>query len=187
MAHLGESQVGRPQRVVVQGPTGSGKTTLAKSLATSLGYPYLELDSVFHQENWTPLDVDAFRDVVSTFAEQPQWVSDGNYGVVLDLLWRRADVIVFIDLPKWQVMTRIVKRTLRRAISHAELWNGNRESLRNLISRDPERNIVLWTWNTHARYHETVPNEARVGAPHANVTILRGSAAVNRFVQGYQT
>jgi len=182
-----DHQVNQPQRIVVQGPSGSGKTTLAKSIATALGYPYLELDSVFHQANWTPLDEVAFRDVVSSFADRPQWVSDGNYGAVRDLLWCRADVIVFIQLPKWQVMGRIVNRTLRRAIGRTELWNGNRESLRNLISRDPERNIVLWTWNTHARYRDTVPNEARSEAPHAEVTILRGSTAVKRFVQGHQT
>ncbi|HEY5267491.1 MAG TPA: AAA family ATPase [Acidimicrobiales bacterium] len=186
MALGDEPQVEGPQRIVVQGPSGSGKTTLAQSLASSLGYPYLELDSVFHQENWTPLDANAFRDVVSTFAEQPRWVCDGNYRVVRDLLWGRADVIVFIDLPKWQVMTRIIKRTLRRALGRAELWNGNRESLRNLLSRDPERNIVLWSWNTHARYRETLPNEARIGAPNAEVTILRGSKAVGRFIEGHQ-
>ena len=187
MSRSDERQVNRPQRIVVQGPSGSGKTTLAKTIANSLGFPYLELDSVFHQANWTPLDEVAFRGVVSSFADQPQWVSDGNYGAVRDLLWRRADVIVFIDLPKWQVMARIVKRTLRRAILRTELWNGNRESPRNLISRDPERNIVLWTWNTHARYRETVPNEARTEAPHADVTILRGSTAVKRFIQCHPT
>jgi adenylate kinase family enzyme len=159
---------------------------LAKSLATSLGYPYLELDSVYHQENWTALDVDAFRATVSTFADQAEWVTDGNYRAVRDLLWPRADLIVFIDLPKWQVMMRIVRRTLRRALRHEELWNGNRESLRNLISRDPERNIVLWSWNTHALYREAVPTDAREGAPNADVTVLRGSSAVKDFVRSHQ-
>ena len=187
MSNSDEAQRDRPYRIVVQGPSGSGKTTLAKSLATSLGYPYLELDSVYHQENWTTLDVEAFRDVVSNFANQPQWVTDGNYRAVRDLLWPRADLIVFIDLPKWRVMTRVVRRTLRRAFRQEELWNGNRESLRNLISRDPERNIVLWSWNTHALYREAVPNDARGGAPHAEVTVLRGSTAVKDFALRHQT
>jgi len=187
VSHGEESQVSRPRRIVVQGPSGSGKTTLAKSLATSLGYPYLELDSVYHQRNWTPLDVDAFRSVVSKFAEQTDWVTDGNYRAVRDLLWPRADLIVFIDLPKRQVMTRIVRRTIRRAMRHEELWNGNRESLRNLLSRDPERNIVLWSWNTHAVYRESVPNEAREGAPNAEVTVLRSSTAVKDFALRHQT
>ncbi len=32
-----------------------------------------------------------------------------------------------------------------------ELWHGNRERVRRLLSRQPDDNIVLWTWTTHAR------------------------------------
>jgi adenylate kinase family enzyme len=173
------------QRVVVQGPSGSGKSTLAKALARSRGIPYLELDSIYHLKDWTALDDDTFRDEVSSFASQPRWVSDGNYRVVRDLLWRRADLIIFIDLPRRQVIARLVRRTLRRALRREELWNGNRESLRNLMSRDPERNIVLWSWNTHARYREVVPDEARADASHAQIRVLRGAREVNDFVRHF--
>jgi adenylate kinase family enzyme len=166
---------------VVQGASGSGKSTLARALARSLGVPYLELDSLYHLENWTALDVDTFRDKVSTFAAQPRWISDGNYRAVRDLLWDRADMILFIDLPRRQVIARLLRRTIRRGFWREELWNGNRESLRNLISRDPERNIVLWSWNTHARYHEIVPDEARAAAPHADVKVLQGAKEVDGF------
>ncbi|HVA71452.1 MAG TPA: (d)CMP kinase [Acidimicrobiales bacterium] len=174
-----------PQRIVVQGPSGSGKSTLATALARALGIPYLELDSMYHLPGWTALDEDMFRGKVARFASQPRWVSDGNYRVVRDLLWCRADLIVFIDLPRRQVIARLLRRTIRRALWREELWNGNRESLRNLISRDPERNIVLWSWNTHARYRDTVPDEARADAPHAEVRVLRGAKAVESFRRNF--
>ncbi len=170
-----------PQRIVVQGASGSGKTTLAKALARSLGVPYLELDAIYHREEWTPLDVGTFRDQVLTFAAQSRWVSDGNYRAVRDLLWGRADLIVIIDLPRRQVIARLLRRTIRRGLWREELWNGNRESLRNLISRNPERNVVLWSWNTHPRYREIVPNEARAEASHAEVKVLRGTREVEAF------
>lgn len=170
-------------RVVVQGPSGSGKTTLAKELARLLDVPYLELDSIYHQENWTPLDLETFRERVGAFAAQPRWVSDGNYRAVRDLLWPRADVIVFIDLPKRQVMARVLKRTIQRAVRREELWNGNGESLRNLVKLDPEMNIVLWSWKTHGPYRQIVPGEARAQAPHAHVTVLRGAKAVASFLE----
>ncbi|HUY42889.1 MAG TPA: (d)CMP kinase [Acidimicrobiales bacterium] len=170
-----------PQRILVQGASGSGKSTLASALARALNVPYLELDSLYHLPGWTALDEDTFRDKVARFVSDPRWVSDGNYRVVRDLLWSRADLIVFIDLPRRQVIARLLRRTIRRALRREELWNGNRESLRNLISRDPERNIVLWSWNTHARYREIVPDEARAGAPHAQVRVLRSAKAVDAF------
>ena len=46
---------------------------------------------------------------------------------------------------------RLSWRTARRGVLRAELWNGNRESLRNFLRRDPERSILAWAWTTHRR------------------------------------
>ncbi|MHB8378499.1 MAG: P-loop NTPase family protein [Acidimicrobiales bacterium] len=178
MSNPPEPHVGAHDRVVVQGASGSGKSTFARELARILDVPYLELDSLYHQEGWTALDVETFREHVGAFAQQPRWVSDGNYSSVRDLLWSRAGVILFIDLPRRQTVARLLRRTIRRSLSGEELWNGNRESLRHLFSLDPELNVVLWSWKTHGRYHESVPNEARVQAPHADVKILRNAREV---------
>jgi adenylate kinase family enzyme len=170
-------------RIVVQGASGSGKSSLAATLAVSLGVPHLELDSIYHQPGWTSLDVGEFRHVVSVFATQQSWVVDGNYSQVRDLLWSRANIIVFVDLPRRVVMTRLVIRTLRRILRHEDLWNGNRESLRNLVSTDPLKNIILWSWLTHAKYHDVVPDEARRNASHANVVTLRTPSDVQAFLR----
>jgi adenylate kinase family enzyme len=175
-----------PRRIVVQGASGSGKSTFARELARILDVPYLELDSIYHQENWSALDVDTFRELVDVFSQQSHWVSDGNYSSVRDFLWPRADTILFLDLPRRHVITRLLRRTIRRGVTHEELWNGNRESLRNLVSWDPERNVVLWSWRTHGRYRESVPNEARLRASHAEVTMLRSSAAVASYLQRFR-
>lgn len=45
----------------------------------------------------------------------------------------------------------VLVRTLRRGLTGVELWNGNRETLRNLLRRDPQHNILLWSWTNHAR------------------------------------
>jgi len=42
-------------RVCVVGCSGSGKTTFAALLAHKLGLPHLELDSIYHQSEWTSL------------------------------------------------------------------------------------------------------------------------------------
>jgi adenylate kinase family enzyme len=174
------------RRIVIQGVSGSGKTTLAAALATRLSSPHLELDGLFHQPNWTPLEVETFRSSVEAFTEQPQWIIDGNYSHVRDIVWLKADVIVFIDLPKSRVIFRIVKRTIRRLVRREELWNGNRESFRNVMSLDPTKNIVMWSWTTHARYHEQVPAEARAQADHAQIIVLETTQDVAAFLQSAQ-
>jgi adenylate kinase family enzyme len=146
------------ERISVVGCTGSGKTTMARSLAASLDLPHLELDSVYHQPDWTPLPDDEFLSSVDTFTSQDGWVVDGNYNLhgVLDLAWSRADTVVWMNPPKRVVMAQVTRRTLTRGARRQELWNGNRESLWNLTRWDPEENIIRWTWTrfepTRSRY-----------------------------------
>jgi len=136
------------------GNAGSGKSTLGRALARRLDVPYVELDAIFHQPNWTPLPAEDFRARVAAIADGDGWVIDGNYSVVRDLVWARADTIVWLDPPRRIVMRRIVWRTLRRSVTGQDLWNGNKERLRNLVSRDLRLNIVWWAWREHAKYRQ---------------------------------
>lgn len=169
-------------RVVVQGPSGSGKSTLAATLADTLAVAYLELDDIFQQPNWTPLELEEFRRQVGSFVEQPRWVVDGNYSQVRDILWSSATSIVIIDLPKRIVMSRVIRRTFLRIVKREQLWNGNRESWRNALSRDPLRNIILWSWNTHSKYHVVVPVEARASVGPERVTVLTSVRGVRKYL-----
>jgi adenylate kinase family enzyme len=131
------------------GNSGSGKSTLARALAGRLGVPCLELDSVYHQPNWQPLPADEFRSRVDDATRDGGWVVDGNYSMVRDIVWGRADTVIWLDLPRRTVMRQVVWRTLRRVTLRVELWNGNRERWRNLVTRDPNENIILWAWQRH--------------------------------------
>jgi adenylate kinase family enzyme len=142
------------QRICVVGNSGSGKSTLAKALAARLGASYLELDSVFHQPGWQPLDREIFRDRIEAFTEAPSWVVDGNYSAVRDIVWRRADTVVWLDLPRHRVMRQLLWRTVRRMTTGAELWNGNRERWQNFFRLDPQESILIWAWTKHAAYRE---------------------------------
>jgi hypothetical protein len=81
-------------------------------------------------------------------------VIDGNYRtVVVDgPVWQRADTVVWLDPPRRVVMRQVVTRTVRRSVTRQELWNGNREPLRNFLSWDPKRSIIRWAWTQHHEY-----------------------------------
>jgi adenylate kinase family enzyme len=167
------SQVPRDaMRISLRGCSGSGKSTLGRAVAAAYGLPFVELDAHFHQADWTPLEDEAFRERVAATAGGDGWVIDGNYGHVLrDLVESRADTIVLYDLPRSTVMARIVRRTLRRAVTREELWNGNREQPRNLFRRDPHRSIILWSWSMHGTYHERT-EELRRNPPSPGARLL---------------
>jgi adenylate kinase family enzyme len=138
--------------VAVVGCSGSGKTTLAAALARALGVTHIELDSIYHQSGWTPLSDEEFRERVTAVTEPDTWVVDGNYSVVRDIIWERADTVVWFDLPYVKVMARTIRRTVRRSFTREVLWNGNREPLSNLWSLKPEKSIIAWTATRHGVY-----------------------------------
>ncbi|MGH3647388.1 MAG: adenylate kinase [Micromonosporaceae bacterium] len=140
------------RRVAMVGNAGSGKTTLGRALAQRLGVTYTELDSIYHQPGWRPLEREEFRARVSDLVAADGWVVDGNYTAVRDLVWGRADTVVWFDLPRRTVMRAVIGRTLRRLVAGTELWNGNRESWRNLVRIDPRESIILWAWSQHRTY-----------------------------------
>ncbi len=142
------------RRVSVVGVSGSGKSTLGRDLAARLGVRYAELDAIFHQPGWTPLDSAQFRRRVTSIASGDGWVIDGNYSAVRPLVWERADTVVWLDLPRRTVMRRLIWRTIRRAAGRTELWNGNRERWRNLLTWDEQESVISWAWHHYPVYRE---------------------------------
>jgi adenylate kinase family enzyme len=172
------------RRVSVVGTSGSGKSTLARSLAVALDADFLELDSVNHQADWVPLPTSEFRRRVASVIAGERWVIDGNYSAVQDLVWARADTVVWLDLPKRTVMRRIVWRTLRRAAGRAELWNGNRERWRNLFTLDKEESVIAWAWQTYdSRRERYLAEMADPANGHLRFVRLTSPAAVRRFLR----
>jgi adenylate kinase family enzyme len=158
------------QRISVVGNTGSGKTRVATAVASELGLPRLELDSVFHQPGWQPLDTEAFRHIVSEFTAADGWVVDGNYSAVRDLVWGRADTVIWLDPPRHRLMRQLVPRTLRRMATGTELWNGNRERWRYLFRR--EESILLYAWTNHHRLRARY-EAAQADPENAHLTFVR--------------
>ena len=166
------------------GNSGAGKSTVAASLARVLGAVFLELDSLQHQAGWTPLPVADFRARVAAVTEGERWVIDGNYSRVQDLVWARADTVVWLDLPRRTVMRRVIWRTLRRVGGRVELWNGNRERWRNFFALDKEESVIVWAWQAHAsnraRYEAAMADPVNA---HLRFIRLRSPAEVSRFLR----
>jgi adenylate kinase family enzyme len=141
------------RRILIAGCSGSGKTTLATAIAARLGVPYRELDALYHGPNWVPRP--EFVADVAAFAATGAWVSEWQYRTVRAVLLERAEVLVWLDLPRWRVFAQLVQRTLRRRRRATVLWNGNVEPALWTIFTDPEH-ILRWAWQSYPRVAERV-------------------------------
>lgn len=167
----------KPHRVIVAGTSGAGKSTIAHRIGRTLGIPYTELDSLFHGPDWVPRAT--FEADVDRFIAQPAWVSEWQYGVVRDRLAERADLLVWLDLPRRTVMRQVIVRTLWRRVRGERLWNGNVEPPLRTIFTDPEH-IIRWAWNQHARATQQVIAEHE-RRPELPIVRLRSRAEVDRW------
>jgi adenylate kinase family enzyme len=174
------------RRVAVVGNAGSGKTVLGRALADQLAVPFVELDAIYHQPGWQPLPVAEFRGRVTAVVAGEGWVIDGNYSAVRDLVWARADTVIYFDLARRLVMWQLALRTVRRVVTGVELWNGNREPITGVFRRDPDRSILRWAWTQHRTYQARYTEAAR-DASYAHLSFVRiGSRADARHVLARQ-
>ncbi len=158
------------RRIVVVGTTGSGKTVLARRLARHLGLPHVELDALHWGPDWSQVAPETFRARVAEAIAGESWVIDGNYSRVRDLVWSRADTVVWLDYSLPVILGRLFRRTLRRIFGREELWSGNRERFREqFFSR---KSLFLWALRTYRRRRREYP--ALFGRPeYAHLTVVR--------------
>ena len=170
-------------RLAVVGTTGSGKTHLARQIAVRLGVPHVELDALHWEPNWTMAETARFRDRVACAVAEGAWVVDGNYSKVRDIVWPRAEVLVWLDYPLSVSLWRLTRRTLTRIVTGEELWGTNRESVRNtFLSRD---SLILWAIRTHGRHRrEFAELPRRPEYAHLAVVRLRSPSETRMWLEG---
>jgi adenylate kinase family enzyme len=156
------------RKVLVGGITGTGKSTLARQVAARLGLPFHEMDALFHGPGWVPRPT--FEAEVERITAGAAWVFDSHgYPQVRDLVWSRADTVIWLDYPRRIVMSRVLRRSFARATYDRELWNGNREGFRDWVSAD---HPVRWAWSQFDNRRADLTARARDPA-YGQVSVIR--------------
>ena len=158
---------------------------MARYLSERLRLPNLEMDAVAHRDGWDTTSKDEFVAALDEFTSQKSWVLDGNYTSwgSGDLVWPRADTFIWLDLPRWVVMSRVIRRTLRRVITGEEPWEGVKEPWSNFDSLDPHKSLIVWTWTKYDDTRDKFEAAMTDGSwDHASVHRLRSRRQVEDFL-----
>lgn len=138
-------------KINVVGTSGSGKSTFSRMLATKLGHPYIEMDTMFWKANWQESSDAEFFSALENSLFQDTWVLDGNYNRTAEIKWADIDQVIWIDYSFSRTVYQAVKRAFIRSVTKTELWEntGNIETFtKSFFSRD---SIIVWTLKTYKR------------------------------------
>ena len=129
MALLDISDLG--PRIMVCGPSNSGKSTLARAIGWKLDRPAIHMDLLYHlpNTNWEPRPKDEFVALHDAAIASESWVIDGNYFGTIAQRLARATGIVLLGSEPWRAAARNVRRTLFETRRRAGQLEGNIDKL----------------------------------------------------------
>jgi hypothetical protein len=145
-----------------------------------IGAAHTEIDSLQHGPGWTVRP--EFIADVAALSQGQQWVTEYQYPDARPLLLARADLMVYLLLPRWLVVSRVVHRTIRRSIRREVLWNGNVEPPLWSFFTDRDH-IVRYAWRNHSR---NAPRIADVQAdrPDLPIVVLTSGSEIAQWLRG---
>ena len=100
------------KKITIVGNAGSGKTTLAFQLKEKLKLPLYHLDQYYWLPGWQRVGLERFSELQTELCEKDEWIIEGAYIRVLHERISHADVIIFLDMPRFLCIWRVVKRSM---------------------------------------------------------------------------
>ena len=144
-------------RIVVIGATSSGKSTLAERLARRLDLNFIELDALHWEPDWQEAPLEVFRARLEKEMQCEKWIVAGNYHIVRDLIWPKAEAVIWLDYPFLLILKQLTRRTFKRWWTKELLWGTNRESLWNHLKLWSKDSLFHWLFRTYWRRKREFP------------------------------
>ena len=165
------------ERIMVIGGAGSGKSTMARWLGARTGPPVRHLDHVHWMPHWTPRPKEERLAMVRAFEQEARWIIEGGISTTYPTRLARADMVIWLDLPVGQRLTRVLHRSWRyRGSGRADLPEGCVERF------DRETFAFLkWIWNDREKGRGRIRENLAEPPAHLEVYHLRSSAEVEAF------
>ncbi|MEX1022206.1 MAG: adenylate kinase [Dehalococcoidia bacterium] len=175
-------------RIVLVGPTSSGKTTLADRLGTALGLPSTDLDALYWKPGWVGAEDDEWHPRLRALAAGEGWVVAGNYiRHTMPNLWPRAETIVWLDLPLRVVLPRVLRRSWRRSRSRELLWGTNVERFWPQLKFWDPKSLVGYAIQTRVRMrNHMVATMANPAFARVRFVRLRSPAEIEAFTRAIE-
>ena len=113
---------------MIFGPPCSGKSTFANTLHKTTGLPPHHLDKHFFTKNWIERDTQEFLKIQQSIVDTNSWIIDGNSIKSLKMRYSRADLVLYLNFPRWLCYIRVFKRIFDKSTEIDDRAAGCRDS-----------------------------------------------------------
>lgn len=161
-------------KIIILGSAGSGKSYLSKKIAEHTGFPLTHLDNEYWNIGWVPTPKVEWVDKIKNMIQGDQWIIDGNYNSTLELRYKAADCIIFLDMNRFLCIYNVWKR-------HGKKRSDLPEYLEE--KKDKEfLEFLVWIWNYKKRERDRIL-QLHKEYPEKLFLVLKSRKAVNRFIK----
>ncbi|MEH7236807.1 topology modulation protein [Bacillus sp. JJ1562] len=152
---------------------GVGKSTFAQQLGNKMGIDVYHLDSYFWKPGWVEASHEEFTEAQERILAKGSWIIDGNYSNTFELRTKQADTIVYLELPRYQCLYRVLKRYVKH-IGKKRADLGCTEKI--------DWEFIKFIWTTYKpRIHKMQERLNRL-SKEKTVIILRGTKEINGYI-----
>jgi adenylate kinase family enzyme len=163
------------KKVAVIGCGGAGKSTFSRILSEVLNIPVYHLDKLNWKPGWIPTPKDEWDNLMKNLVSEEEWIIDGNYGRTLDTRLNNADTIVFLNMPMYLCIFRIVKRRfMYHGKSRPDMDEGCPEKL--------DINFIKWVWGYNKNQKPRILKKLNKLPNKKKVIIFNSSSEVDKFI-----
>ena len=145
------------KKVIVLGNNGSGKSYLSKKLAEITGLPLIHLDLLYWKENWTHPSREEWAEIQRKLVANQQWIIDGMHVSTLEIRFREADAVFFLDIDLKTCLDAIKEREEEKRSDFPNFLdknNGNFETFeRGVLEFEEKRKLRI------IELHNEYPNK----------------------------
>ena len=165
------------RRVMVVGCSGTGKTTLSQALSERWDLPYWSLDrDIFWLPGWIKRDRAAQRDIIRGIIANERWLMDGSNASSFDLRLPRADLVIWLRLPRRVAYWGLVRRLVT---NYGRVRSGMAEGC---PERFPDRDFLSFIWSFNRKYTPVFTDRFDTYAPDLPVLCLTRRAEVTALL-----
>ena len=167
-------------KVLILGNGGSGKSYLAKCLAKKIACDPIHLDRLYWKQQWQHASIEEWESALHFHLQQSSWIMEGTPMRDLQLRISHANIIIFLDTPRYLCTLRILKKGISSLKRHSS----------NSDDGCPVQGISLktirWIWSYPRKIKPQILPHFIAGKKNKNeIFYLKNKKEVMNFIKNF--